>query len=137
MKNQWLLIALTVVNLALLLFSLTRSAAMQSHGDSTMLRGRGLEIVDEQGKVRASITVFPEDPKVQMPDGTTGYPETVLLRLIDPNGRPNVKIQATELGGGVGFGGADDPTYAMLSAKGTSSSLKLTNQDGIEQIISP
>ena len=40
--------------------------------------------------------ILPPDPTVKMPDGTTGYPETVLLRLIDSQGRPNVKIAATE-----------------------------------------
>jgi hypothetical protein len=30
-----------------------------------------------------------------MPDGSKGYPETVVLRLIDSNGRPEVKIAAS------------------------------------------
>ena len=63
----------------------------------------------------------------------TGYPETVLLRLIDPNGRPSVKIESNERGGGVGLGGRADPTYAMLSARGETAALKLTNQDGRSQ----
>ena len=137
MKNQRLVIVLTVVNMALLIFSLTRLSATVAQGDMPVLRGRALEIVDDRGQVRASITVFPADPTVKMPDGTKGYPETVLLRLINSKGRPNVKMHATELGGGVGFGGQDDPTYAALAAKGTSTSLKLTNKDGREQIIEP
>ena len=65
------------------------------------------------------------------------YPETVLLRLRDSKGRPSIKLQATDLGGGIGFGGEDDPTYATLSATGTSTSLKLRNKDGQEKIIKP
>jgi hypothetical protein len=137
MKNHRLLIVLTLFNLALLAFSLTRQNAAGAQNDIPVLRGRGLEIVDDRGRVRASITIFPADPNVKMPDGTTGYPETVLLRLINSKGRPNVKIQATELGGGAGFGGENDPTYAKLGATGTSASLKLTNQDGREQIVKP
>src|SRR2546425_9707321 len=60
---------------------------------ATVLRGRSLEIVDEHGRVRASITVYPADPAVKMPDGTTGYPETVLLRLLSSKGGPNKKLQ--------------------------------------------
>src|SRR2546426_10422324 len=29
----------------------------------------------------------------KMPDGTTGYPETVLLRLLSSKGGPNIKIE--------------------------------------------
>jgi hypothetical protein len=137
MKIQRLLILLTIVNIVLMAFSLARLVAAGTQDVAPVLRGRALEIVGERGKVRASITVFPADPTVKMPDGTTGYPETVLLRLIDSEGRPNVKIEATELGGGVGLGGKDDPTYAMLSAWGTSTSLKLRNKDGREQLIKP
>lgn len=53
-----------------------------------MLRVRGLELVDDQGRVRAMLKVFPADTTTKMPDGTTGYPETVLLRLIDSKAHP-------------------------------------------------
>ena len=102
-----------------------------------MLRGRALEIVDDQGRIRASITVIPADPKVKMPDGTTGYPETVLLRLISSKGRPNVKIETTELGAGVLVGGESNPTYASLTAWRNSTSLKLIDTDQRQQQIKP
>jgi hypothetical protein len=137
MKIQRLLIVLTVVNVALLTYSLVRPGAARVQDVAPVLRGRALEIVDERGKVRASITVFPADPTVKMPDGTTGYPETVLLRLRDSKGRPNVKIEATELGSGVGLGGELDPTYVQILAERGSTSLKLTNKDGREQVIKP
>jgi hypothetical protein len=137
MKLQRTLIALTIVNGALLTFSLARPGDKEVQNVAPVLRGRALEIVDDQGRVRASITVFPADPTVKMPDGTTGYPETVLLRLIDDNGRPNVKIEANERGGGVGLGGKKDPTYAMLFARGENAALRLTNQDGGTQQFKP
>ena len=68
-----------------------------------MLRGRALEIVDERGKVRAQLQVFPPDPKHKLPNGDP-YPETVLLRLIDPNGRPSVKLATDVRGGGLYLG---------------------------------
>ena len=137
MKTQRLAILLTVINLVILMFTLAQSRQAAADNVVPVLRGRALEIVDDRGKVRASITVFPADPKVKMPDGTTGSPETVLFRLRDSKGRPNVKMQATDLGGGVGFGGEDDPTYATLSASGANTSLKLKNKDGREHIIKP
>jgi hypothetical protein len=71
-----------------------------------------------------------------VPDGKI-YPETVILRLIDPNGRPSVKLGASEQGSGLGLGGDSDLTYIVLKAEGASSSLKLTNKDGREQLVKP
>src|SRR4029077_674171 len=137
MKIQRLLIALTAANIALLIFSLAQPRPVVAEGVAPVLRGRAFEIVDDRGRIRASITVLPADPAVKMPDGTTGYPETVLFRLINSKGRPNVKIEATELGAGVGLGGESDPTYVSIGARGTSTSLKLTNKDGRQQLIKP
>jgi hypothetical protein len=108
-----------------------------AEGAAPVLRGRALEIVDDRGRVRASITVLPADPTVKMPDGTVGYPETVLLRLITSKGRPNVKIGASERGAGQVLGGESDPTYVQILAEGPSTSLKLSNGDGREQLIKP
>ena len=136
-RNLTIPLALTVINLGLLIVLLVQIRPVQAQGVAPVLRGRAFEIVDDRGRVRASITVFPADPNVKMPDGTKGYPETVLLRLINSKGRPNVKIEATELGAGVGLGGESDPTYASLAARGASTSLKLTNKDGRQQLIQP
>lgn len=136
MKIQRLLIALTIANLALLILSLAQHP-VQAQSVAPVLRGRAFEIVDDHGRVRASISVLPADPNVKMPDGSTGYPETVLFRMINSKGRPNVKIEATEDGSGVGLGGNLDPTYVLMQAKRTSTSLKLTNQDGKQQLIKP
>ena len=140
MRLQPLLIALTVVNLAAVAVAQSRpSQARPSQvGDiAPVLRGRALEIVDARGRPRATITLMPGDPSYKMPDGTVGYPETILFRLIDQHGRPNVKIEASEDGGGVGLGGKDAPTYARLAAKGPTSSLQLTNGDAREQRVAP
>src|SRR5438105_4289959 len=127
MNTQRFLIALTVVNVASLTISLARAGA---EGVAPVLRGRALEIVDDRGRVRASITVFPADPAVKMPDGTTGYPETVLLRLINSKGGPNVKLAASEDGAGLVLGGESNPTHVQVLARGATTSLKLSNRDG-------
>ena len=136
MMTQRLLIPLTVVNLVLLVISLAQARAPVTEGIAPILRGRALEIVDDRGRVRASIKLHPEDPAVTMPDGKA-YPETVMFRLIDPNGRPNVKLGASEQGAGLGLAGESEPTYIVLQAQRTSTSVKLTNKDGRQQLITP
>jgi hypothetical protein len=135
MKVQRLLIALTLVNLALLIFTLAQMRPAVAEGDPPVLRGRALEIVDERGRVRASLSVLPA--KTQ-PNGET-YAETVLLRLITERGRPSVKIGASEQAAGLSLAGPTNTkdTYVILEAKGTASSLRLRNEDGREQIVKP
>jgi hypothetical protein len=137
MKAQRILIALTAVNLGLFGYQL-----FQPHlaGASTtdvpgVLRGHALEIVDAQGRIRASIAVLPEDPKTIWKGKP--YPETVLLRLISAEGRPNVKLGASRMGSGLVIAGESDPTYIQVLAEGGESSLKLINKQGIERLIKP
>ena len=137
MKMQRLFIALTIVNLGLLIFLLAQIRQVGADSVAPVLRGRELEIVDEQGRVRASIKVHPEDRTFKMPDGKTGYPETAMFRLIDSKGRPEVKLGASEQGGGLGLVGVSDTTHVILQAEGADSSLKLTNKDGRQQIVKP
>src|SRR6185295_7955128 len=112
MKIQRILIALTVLNLGLMVFLLTQIRRVEAvspgnaeagTSEASVLRGSALEIVDDQGRVRASIKIQPGDPNFKMPDGKTGYPATVMFRLIDPNGRPEVKLGASVEGGGLGL----------------------------------
>lgn len=130
MKMQRVLIALTAVNLGLLLFLLAQIRPPEAHSVEPVLRGRALEIVDDQGRVRASIKVHPA--------GTANgisYPTTVILRLSDPKGRPPVKLWADEQGAGLLLMSESDSAYARLEGK--TSSLKLINKDGRERLITP
>src|SRR5215470_10449211 len=100
MKLSRFLIALTTLNLAILLVTLVQ---LRPHVDEVapVLRGRALQIVDEQGLVRASIAVLPGQAQ---PNGGRSA-ETVLLRLITEQGRPSVKIGASEEAAGASFAG--------------------------------
>ena len=143
MKSQRVLIALTVLNLGLLVFLLAqvevrflgfralRSAEVISAG--SVLRGRALEITDDEGRTRASIRLHPASVQ---PDGTT-YPETVLLRLINAQGTPNVKLAATEDGSGLVLSGEANPTHVQILARGTTTSLELTDKSGQQHTITP
>jgi hypothetical protein len=135
MKAQRFVIALTVLNTLVLGFVLYRASSATSVGVAPLIRTHALEIVDDSGRVRAMIRVFPANPTVKMPDGTTGYPETVLLRLIDSKGGPNVKIAATEDGAAMSLVGEAIPTQVQVLARGANPSLKLVNKDGQEQRI--
>ena len=136
MKSQRLLAALTVLNLALLTYQVVRPRIALAQEPLPVLRGRALEIVDERGKVRAQLSVFPADPKHKLPNGDP-YPETVLLRLIDPNGRPSVKLATDVRGGGLYLGGAEDPTMVRLAGDGAEAHLELVNKDRQEKVIRP
>jgi hypothetical protein len=137
MKNQRFAIALTLLNLALLVFLVVQNRKAEAQSVAPVLRGRELELVDDQGRVRASLKVYPADPKVKMPDGTTGYPETVMLRLYSSQGRPNVKIATTEDGSAMVLGGESNPTYVQVLSRGANPFVKLVNKDGRQQVIKP
>ncbi|HJQ83570.1 MAG TPA: hypothetical protein VKA21_05810 [Candidatus Binatia bacterium] len=137
--GQRLMIVLTGVNVALLVscIGLRDGRQVLAEDVAPVLRGRALEIVDDSGRVRASIRIAPADPTYQMPDGTKGYPETVLFRLMDPEGRPNVKIGASERGSGQLISGDSDPTYVRILAEGGRPSITVSNKDGKVQMITP
>ena len=137
MKTQRFVIALTVLNLVILMSALFRANSATTPEPPSVLRVRGLELVDDQGRVRAMLKVLPADPKVKMPDGTVGYPESVLFRLINSKGAPNVKIAATEDGAGMSLVGDPQPAYVLMSARGTNISVTLLNKDGRRQVITP
>ena len=136
MKKPRFLLALTVLNLVLVLLLLAQQVR-SAYAESALpvLRGRALEIVDEHGRVRASLEVLPAG-KAPNGDATA---EVVLLRLITERGRPSVKISASEIAAGLSLAGptGTSDTYVILEAKGTTTSLRLRNEDGQEYRAKP
>ena len=130
MKTQQPLVVLTVINLALLVFLLAQTRVhIGSHGvrvwtsiDGSVLRGRALEIIDDQGRTRASINLHPAGQ-------TSSFPETAILRLIDQNGRPSVKLSVSEQGGALALV-SDVETYVQLTGRGLT-----VTKDGRHQAI--
>jgi hypothetical protein len=129
MKIQRLLLVLTVINLGLLVFLLAQTRVyVGSQGvriwtnvDGSVLRGRALQIVDDQGRIRAAISVLP---------AAHSYPETAILRLIDENGRPSVKLSTSERGGGLALVSDTQETYVQLTGRGLT-----VTQDGRRQAV--
>jgi len=130
------LYALVALNLALLALGVAQQLRPAfAQGELPVLRGRGLEIVDNQGRVRASISVLPPSRAASGEEQS----ETVLLRLITERGRPTVKLGSSEPTSGLSFAGptGTKDSYLILQTKGTTSSLKLRNENGREQVLAP
>ena len=137
MKAQSVLIgALVLTNVALIGSQLAHPRTEQAATVAPVLRGRALELVDDRGRIRAEIKVTPAQPSVKMPDGTTGYPEAVLLRLINSQNGPDVKLTSTEDGAGLSLGG--DSGYVQILSRGANPPfIKIVNKDGRQQVIRP
>jgi hypothetical protein len=130
MRLHKLLIALTAANFVLLAWLLSQLGPAQAA--APVVRARALEIVDQQGRLRASLNIQPASTHQG-----EHYPETVLLRLIDPNGKPIVKLGGAVGSAGLGLNDGSDTTYALIEAKGADAYVRLTTSDGRKQIIKP
>ncbi|MBE7171652.1 MAG: hypothetical protein INR73_13760 [Williamsia sp.] len=129
MKIYPIAVALTVINSLLLVFLLAQLKPAIAQGPkpvqsaAPVLRGRGLEIVDSLGRIRASITI---QPPVEV--NGMKYTQTVLLRLIASNGKPMVKIGGAENGSGLTLIDESDKGV-LINVQNDSSSIKITNKD--------
>jgi hypothetical protein len=134
MQVQRLSVVLTVMNIALLIVLWSKlypvHAQKEVQNVDRVLRGRALEIVDDLGKVRASITI-------QQPVTVDGkmYPQTVLLRLIDSKGKPMVKLGAAENGSGLTLINSYDEGVVM-NGKNDTCFVKITHHKR-ERVIEP
>ena len=123
---------LTTINLIFLLILLAQNyTTVEAKENLAVLRGSALEIVDSQGRVRASISV---EPAVTM-NGRT-YPETVLLRLTDPKNGPIVKLEASAEGSALGL--SDDAEGGVqLFAKSDRNFVRVVDDEGRIELIQP
>jgi hypothetical protein len=134
MRAHRAIVALVIINLVLLTVQLAHARPVSPDPIAPVLRGRALELVDERGRVRAEIKVLPAEPNVKMPDGTTGMPETVQLRLINSAGSPHVKLVAPEDGSALVLGG-ERGAYVQIRSRGTDPTVKIHHSDGRESVI--
>ncbi len=96
-SNQRLLVAVTALNMSCAAISLSLIPAVNAApGDVVpVVRTRHLEVVDNAGRARASITVYPANPGVRNPDGSPNE-ESVVFRLINGEGMPGVKLAISQ-----------------------------------------
>lgn len=134
MNTQRIGVVLAVINLVILVSVLAQIRPSEAQDIAPVLRGRALEIIDEQGRVRASI-------KVHGPETVNGkqYPGAVVLIMGDPRDAPGVKLAASEKGAGLGLSNgqrlpdgrsagiqlhADDPVVLLIDRQGRERILK-------------
>ena len=131
MQRNRILVVITLINLAAVAANLLSVRTAAQSDVAPIVRTRALQIVDDKGRVRASIEVHPAS--------APAAEETVLLRLITERGRPSVKIGASEQSSGLSFAGptGTSDTYVILKADGKESWMKLRNENGREQIVKP
>jgi len=133
MKTQRLAIGLTVVNLGLLIFLLSQISHSSAQDVAPVLRGRGLEIVDAQGRVRAEILVHGPETV-----GGKTYPETVLFRMATAQRAPLMKLTVSEEGSALGLSDDSQPGGVELRAnRNKGNYVKVVTRDGREQTIKP
>lgn len=128
-------IGLSLLNLGLFILLLLGQVpvALGKQSELPVLRGRALEIVDEQGRVRANILVHG-------PETVNGvrYPETVLFRLSDPAGGPVVKLTAAANGSALGLSdGLSGNSGVQLYARDTASFVRIVDKSGRTQMLKP
>ena len=129
-------LGLTLLNLVLLVVLILShaSTALGEQSALPVLRGRALEIVDAQGRLRANILVHGPETI----NGVT-YPENVLFRLIDPSGGPLVKLTVAANGAALGLsdGIAGGNGGVQLYARDTSSFVRVVDNTGRVQVLKP
>lgn len=134
-RIQRFALALTLLNLMLLgalLFS-QAPVALAKQAPPPVLRARALEIIDDQGRVRANILVHGPETV----NGVT-YPETVLFRLIDPTGGPVVKLTAAANGSALRLSDGRAGTGGVhLYARDTASFVRIVGPSGRTQELKP
>lgn len=130
MKTQRLALALTAINLVLLLLNLTQVRPSAAQTVTPILRARALELVDERNVVRVRLNVKESE-----------------LNLFDRNGIIRVKLGAGEDGSGLVLseGGTDASRgYVQIIARQTgtpdrpaTTSITLRAADGRQRVITP
>jgi hypothetical protein len=118
-----LFVLLTTINTAVLVVLLIRSASLFAASDPETVRAKAIELVDQQGRVRAQLNVEPNGEAV--------------FRLRDAKGEIRVKLGADGAGSGlILLDGATEPRIHML-AKDNGISMTLTNKGGQRRVITP
>ena len=127
-------IGLILLNAVLLSLLVATQVPLVSASQSVqpVVRARSVEIVDEQGRVRAEILVHG-------PETVNGvrYPETVLFRMIDQNKSPKMKLTVSEEGTALGLSDDADGGIQLYANQRKGDFLKVVDRQGRERLIKP
>ena len=122
MRGRLLLATLTGLNLALLIWLVAAGREVVAQQDVVpVLRAKAIELVDDNGVVRAQLIASVE--------GET------LLRMRDAKGEVRVKLGAGEDGSGLMLADqSTEPGLHILAKRGTTT-VSLTDTDGTRRVI--
>lgn len=123
MSTNRLAIALTIVNLGLLIVLLVQGRLIAAQTVPEVLRVRAFELVDENGNVRAQLNVEPSGE--------------VVFRLRGEDESIRVKLGASADGSGLVLINNETEPGVQLLAQSGETGLTLTGQDGEKQVIEP
>lgn len=123
MKTHRLVITVTVINLALLLFLLPQVRLTAASTVPSVIRAQAIELVDARGQIRAQLNVESNGE--------------VVFRLRDAKGTIRVKLGASEDGSGLLLLNESTEPGAQILAKRTGTSLTLTGKGGQRRVITP
>lgn len=123
MRSGRIAVLVTALNLVLFLATLVHRGSASGQAPAPLLRGRVLELVDDQGQIRARLNVES--------DGE------VVFRLLDDRGTIRVKLGANEDGSGLLLANDATEPGVHLLANAAGSSVKVANKDGRERLITP
>src|SRR5262245_16082043 len=128
--TQRLAIALTAINLVLLVLAGAQGLSASSRAVAPVLRGHVIELVDDRGQVRSRLNVEESGE--------------VVLRLLDEKGTIRVKLGAGENGSGLLLADeATEPGVHLLARRTatterpTTTSITLRGADGRERVLKP
>ena len=136
MKSMSLANGLALLNAALLAGLIASHVqSLSAAQDLPVLRGRGLEIVDDQGRVRVSILVHG-------PETVNGrrYPGAAVLRMGNPQFGPGVKLAASDSGGaGLGLAAQRLPDGRSVGVQlhANDARIVIINNKGQEKVFIP
>lgn len=128
-KTERLTTCLTVLNLFLLSVLVAKGTSAQGQ-ESTIIRGRGLELVDANGRTRAQFTIESNGDAV--------------FRMRDAGGTIRVKLGAGSGGSGLLLlDETTEPAVHLVARRGaapdtpTTTSISLVGADGRRRVIAP
>jgi hypothetical protein len=124
MRNaQPLTLVLTALNIGVLILGLAQHSPASAPSDATILRGRGLELVDASGRIRAQFTVEPNGEGV--------------FRMRDQEGTIRVKLGASDTGSALLLLDQATEPAVHLRAGSEKTSLTLKGSNGKQRVITP
>jgi hypothetical protein len=123
MKKQRFAIAVTMVNLALLLIAVAQAKSPAPPETVPLIRTQAFELVDAQGQIRSRLNVEA--------DGT------VVFRLYDQEGTIRVKLGADKNGSGLVLLDERTEPGVHIVAREQSGGIKLNGVKGRQRVIEP